>query len=724
MDQIIDHKPIGAGLDAFRANLTSVCESRGLPFSVEAILNLSPEDRQDISLDLVLALQALPASRLLPSIGGCKNLFGDLARWSESINSDEFEFDRIVPLLVAVLDREPDAVVWDSLRCGGTTTTTAYAMLEDELGSIYTDVPGFDEAYFGTVDGLQEVAAVVFSKLKDGDDFLYYDETGWIGWPELAEEKQVLDWLIKIIDTIKRIATEMNFLAKDCRSILGWPYQPLQGSATSRQSAVGVVDSRDASSKQSEVNWSNVLIVGTLKRSPEMDTASRTWIGLGRDARDVFTAQDSRRFVLGFTLCGLIMRLWGFDRVGAVSSTPFNINDEGVRFVLSILAFLRMNTEELGYDSTIVSTSDGTRCLDIVRDGQPERLILDGLIRRPSCIAGRATTCWKARREGNKTPLVIKDSWQDPGRKHEGIHGRDDDIQGVVRRGLDLKQGRRYHQDHSTLLTFEAMADSAEAAHSPSTAGHKRTSSHLSPRWSPPKRTCQHDPGENRVHRRVIVQDYGVPIYQARSRLSLLSAIAQCIEGYHSLHLKTGLLHGDISPTNLMLNESSNPVHSHAFLIDLDLALQDQDQHQQHAPPSTPPPRAKPRGTRAFMAIGLLLDERHSYTHDLESFFWICIHHGPTGAVSTRFERWNSTSLSDRELADIKKGIVAHEPDFLVLTRRSFTPFYAPLAPWVNSLRKVVFPRGGRLEVEDVDLSGRMVSLLRDACEDRGVGAG
>lgn len=36
-------------------------------------------------------------------------------------------------------------------------------------------------------------------------------------------------------------------------------------------------------------------------------------------------------------------------------------------------------------------------------------------------------------------------------------------------------------------------------------------------------------------------------------------------------------------------------------------------------------------GTRAFMAIGVLLDKKHSFLHDIESFFWmlfwICIHY-------------------------------------------------------------------------------------------------
>jgi hypothetical protein len=58
----------------------------------------------------------------------------------------------------------------------------------------------------------------------------------------------------------------------------------------------------------------------------------------------------------------------------------------------------------------------------ITRNGKPERLVIDGLMKRHSSVAGRATTCWKAHREGDKSKqiLVVKDSWQYPEREEEG----------------------------------------------------------------------------------------------------------------------------------------------------------------------------------------------------------------------------------------------------------------------------------------------------------------
>ncbi|KAL2257094.1 hypothetical protein VTK26DRAFT_672 [Humicola hyalothermophila] len=74
-------------------------------------------------------------------------------------------------------------------------------------------------------------------------------------------------------------------------------------------------------------------------------------------------------------------------------------------------------------------------------------------------------------------------------------------------------------------------------------------------------------------------------------------------------------------------------------------------------------------GTRAFMAIGVLLGEQHSFMHDLESFiwvlFWICIYYsGPGEAIGpTEYDSWNYES--DGMLVASKIGEIADEEVFL-----------------------------------------------------------
>ncbi|RTE68179.1 hypothetical protein BHE90_017444, partial [Fusarium euwallaceae] len=125
------------------------------------------------------------------------------------------------------------------------------------------------------------------------------------------------------------------------------------------------------------------------------------------------------------------------------------------------------------------------------------------------------------------------------------------------------------------------------------------------------------------------------------SRSALLAAFERCIEGHESLH-RAGLLHRDVSINNLMINEDDDNPSWPAFVIDLDLAIKESRETASGAKGKT--------GTRAFMAIGALLGEQHSFMHDLESFFWvlfwICIHYDGQGKETgpTEFESWNYES--------------------------------------------------------------------------------
>lgn len=153
-----------------------------------------------------------------------------------------------------------------------------------------------------------------------------------------------------------------------------------------------------------------------------------------------------------------------------------------------------------------------------------------------------------------------------------------------------------------------SSASSSRVSRSTS-AGIKRLSSETDAAIPPSKRSCSASPTKvgtlpNQIHRRVVLRDYGKPIYKVSSRVALLAALEGCIEGHHSLH-EAGLLHRDISINNLMVNEDEKNPSWRAFLIDLDLAIAEQREATSGAKGKT--------GTRAFMAIGALLDDEHSY---------------------------------------------------------------------------------------------------------------
>jgi hypothetical protein len=687
---------------------------------------------------------------------------------NSAVSSDNFDFDRIKPLLRAALaDNRDDALIWDRVYDAVTESTPPprpiassiqqtpwlrntssftnssehrkYVdnVLKEELGPMYVGLRDFHKTYFGDVPKLETASKTFFEDCLEGSNPLF--SNGWRGWPEEAKQDDVLSWFADFTEKLAAFAESYNSAPAYKRRLLAKPDELIAGSVAKRKMDIGFVDDPSAG-KNSRCDWTQILVPGELKSNLSADTSSEARLDLGRYAREVLAAQDTRRFVLGFTLCGSLMRIWVFDRLGGIASEQFDINKDGLRFVSTILGFLWMSEEELGFDPTII-TAKGQRFIEIEREGTTERLILDKLMKRARCIAGRATTCWKAHREEDPHALfVVKDSWQYLERDDEGgllleatgkgavhvaryyhhetvqVRNADDDVRNNVRKGLDVTKATNYGQNRSRPSPSTSTAGLSRAGRNSSIAGAKRSSDQSGAPLPPSKRPCPTSPTKagsdalpNRVHRRIILCDYGIPIYEASSREALLAALADCIEGHESLRRKAGLLHRDISIGNLMVGQDNR-----GFLIDLDLAIKEQRVGVSGAKGKT--------GTRAFMAIGALLGEQHSFMHDLESFFWvlfwICIHcDGPgEGTVVAQFDKWNYADTE--ELAKLKLGTVAKEAIFMKTITDNFTPYYAPLIPLLNRLRKVVFPKDKPWEREDEKLYVRMKDILWQGGED------
>ena len=170
--------------------------------------------------------------------------------------------------------------------------------------------------------------------------------------------------------------------------------------------------------------------------------------------------------------------------------------------------------------------------------------------------------------------------------------------------------------------------------------------------------------------------------------------------------LNKGILHRDISTGNILLTEDEGS----GFLIDLDLAVKLSDDKASGAPSKT--------GTKIFMAIGVLYGERHTFMHDLESFFWVlfwvCVHwNGPDKHRSKvrRFEKWNYMDVE--ELARDKKGTVDEDDKFIAEVDRHFTAYCQQLVPCIQEMRKVVFPGGKRRASEDRKVYSQMIAVLQ-----------
>jgi hypothetical protein len=193
-----------------------------------------------------------------------------------------------------------------------------------------------------------------------------------------------------------------------------------------------------------------------------------------------------------------------------------------------VLGFLWLNEEQLGFDPTII-TAEGKRYIEIERDDRTERLILDKVIKRVTCVAGRATTCWRAYREGDESraPLVIKDSWQYPEREEEGellreaaekdvvnvaryyyhetvrVGNQDDSIRRNVRQGLDVTKATNYKAGSTMRPPSTVVRPLSRKGRSSSTAGRKRSSSCTNASLPPSKRTCSSSPVKEEGQQRI-----------------------------------------------------------------------------------------------------------------------------------------------------------------------------------------------------------------------------
>ncbi|KAF2802663.1 uncharacterized protein BDZ99DRAFT_482788 [Mytilinidion resinicola] len=167
------------------------------------------------------------------------------------------------------------------------------------------------------------MAAAVFGQCKEAETPLHTDDTGWAEWPEDCAEPDVLHWLRHHIDQFLQFANEQGFQPPTRRRCFATPNKHIPGSVSKRKLDIGIIYGRrnETSDDGAPCDWCDVLVPGELKSNPREDNHSSTWFDLSRYAREIFVAQDTRRSVTGFTLCGSIMRLWAFDQLGAECTT-------------------------------------------------------------------------------------------------------------------------------------------------------------------------------------------------------------------------------------------------------------------------------------------------------------------------------------------------------------------------------------------------------------------
>ena len=560
----------------------------------------------DTVLDLLLALQSQSAARILRSRKRDGFLFLDIASICARVPLSQVDVNNSLSLLRLVVNQKGDdgapatnnhdiwSAVFDLVTLveapvapvtppqttlqGASFQQTPWSYttgtLEDSselrsdmdrilkaelLPSLRLDVPDIYETLFGRIPDLDNLADVVFNRCQEGETPLYKDGVGWTQWPPSASEELVLEWLQKHTKLFS------GWAEKPGRQLYQGPGRYLRGSTAKRKLDVGIVTARHGFNDLPVKEWSQMLVLGELKSHEAKNNHCETWIDLATYVREIFKMQE-RRFVLGFTLCGSMMRLWHVDHLGTSGGLSFDINQDGHRFVQVMLGYFMMDNQQLGLDPTIANMH-GKQCISIDRNGQTEQVILEKLLRKQAVVVGRATTCWKAycEKDQGKVPLIVKDSWQYTERPEEGllikeatdsgvlhvaryyhhetvqVNGKDDDIIANVRQNQMKDCGRtsftQTPSDKPDVSDPDAFGKIILRQVERQSATRKRSSGSMKNPSSPKrKRSIQMSQGEahNRVRRRIITCDPGKSIESASSLTAMLNGMIGAIAGMYA----------------------------------------------------------------------------------------------------------------------------------------------------------------------------------------------
>ncbi|KIM59997.1 hypothetical protein SCLCIDRAFT_16412 [Scleroderma citrinum Foug A] len=355
-----------------------------------------------------------------------------------------------------------------------------------------------------------------------------------------------------------------------------------------------------------------------------------------------------------------------------------------------IHAFAYADKDLLGYDPTIdihhpPSIPNRIYChnfIGTIISGSDEIFNIFSLLSSSSGFIGRGTVCWHVRpvdagpgevNEGkiDSNDYVLKDNWVDEDLvDHEAsILSHIAGIKGVPI--LVQSWTVQYKGEDDTTLRYRPAA------------------------WSPFEKFI------NRVHRRQLLRPVGSPLSSFRSQKELLLGLITRLEIHQSLIDLKNVLHGDISPDNLIFERAPNGVLCQLYLIDFDYAI--------HLKPGVVK-YPKATGTLPFASLHILRQISdcnesmisHVAADDLESFFyvfmWLCVlHDSPNGSVRPWPEdddfivhAWGEGAMHPGGLifAQNAKSHFIYSPNTII--DKQFTPYFDNLKPLAKEWKDLI----------------------------------
>ncbi|THH21323.1 hypothetical protein EW146_g210 [Bondarzewia mesenterica] len=453
-----------------------------------------------------------------------------------------------------------------------------------------------------------------------------------------------LNGIVSHLNSFSRVQTSRTWVAGHLNGIVVDPSSRRAKPSDQRHPDVVLLD---YPRRNREAEWAEVLVVGEVNHSGE-----DAHIHLFEDVHQILMHQVDRRFVLGFTLVGKHFTFYLFDRAGGISTSQIDIHEAPETFLRTIGGMAYGDGGVLGYDPTI-SLAHGVVTVNDKRYKMVEPLF------RADKIRGRGTTVFRVRRWQRQ--YVLKDAWVvDRGQPTEAE---------ILRCAGNLSGIARLEDDEE--VRFDGAVDST---------GRRRSSVGL----------YAHQNLENRVHRRLVLKDCGMPLHTFATLRELLGAFIDGIGAHSVLYYEKQILHCDISASNIMLlDNGSPPGKRRGLLVDFDHAIK------------VGFPSTRIRGTLPYVAIDLLLCRSgltHQASHDLESFFYVlcCIcasSNGPHTPVIQKdtFLRYWKQDANPVVVGLAKLDHVRTDTAFNEQVLSGFQPYCHPLKQCARDLRRLFF---------------------------------
>ncbi|CCU78912.1 serine/threonine-protein kinase Sgk2 [Blumeria hordei DH14] len=441
----------------------------------------------------------------------------------------------------------------------------------------------------------------------------------------------------------------------------------LQGSRCNRQVDVFVESSDNP--ERWDHHWRDVRVVGEFTKVADKKNVKFHQLMLY--VRELFHAQPLRRFVHGFCLYKGHIVFWIIDRSGAYSSSEINVINDQEKLVRALSAYTIMSDEELGLDTTICR-HDGRTFVKIRPDDlAPERWveINPEPVTQPETVLSRGNLCFQTM----NMKYLIKFSWGSGAEQSEIDFLKDARaVKGVVdlewaeriyqvethRKGLDFSTGKKWDMGVRNWLSIGIEGEPKEYF-------------------------------KKRKLTLAVISPYGRPLKTCSTVREFLSGLLDAIVGHRDLYLFAGILHGDISESNIILTMPDEFGLIHGKLIDLDISMYVAEYNE---------PKSL-IGTMKFMAIKVLQNialksgtMTKSYRHDLESFFYVflvgCVCYGRDSAeYQNHFNNWCSSS----PLLNQGAKIADTGMNFQLRIIDNFSPCFNGIKELALELRQILF---------------------------------